>query len=617
MTLLSEKHRLPDFRLANFSNLDLSLTYNLKFKPENVQNIVKEIRRYADLPYVYLVPSDHIQLVRDVLTGLKSIRSSCYPYVLFVLGETAIDALATEHPDLDIIACGNLDEISIRKEIDAYASRRFVFDYDSLKISGGHQLPETVDVVIVGAGITGLYAAKILSENHISVCVVEKSDQVGGIWAMYANTTSQVNTSEPAYRLIENKTRTNRDHSFTREILEDIVQVTQAVSGNLYLNTHVEQIEKSNGQYHVRVKRGNDEITVKSTGVLLAINDRVGEPRKVQWKNQDQFQGDVFSGISNENHNYDWTNKRVVVTGMGAFAVENVRTALEHGAEHVTVVCRRHGTVCPKIIDYLNFASPYDENFQHDKKGNMRNMLLWKKLYDSSGATQPECWMGKIKHSGHTISVSDIWFIGHHLKKITTVTGSVTEMNSTGVIINGSQHIAADVVVNCVGFHRNASVAKDICNYSQMYNVNYIDKDFMYLADAFIDDDVFNSFFGSSVMEMAKFYMNVYLKFFNNPDFEAMIQQPGVGKIDIENRSWSHYITGAISLINAYPDLYNHAMDQVTRRTEHFNESFDLETYITANKREWIDTHARLAGKPMNEEACLPYVFEKLIKKTV
>eukprot|EP00913_Durusdinium_trenchii_P003264 g3020.t1 len=33
---------------------------------------------------------------------------------------------------------------------------------------------------------------------------------------------------------------------------------------------------------------------------------------------------------------------------MGAFAVENVRTALERGAAEVVVVARRHGTICPK-----------------------------------------------------------------------------------------------------------------------------------------------------------------------------------------------------------------------------------------------------------------------------
>ena len=29
----------------------------------------------------------------------------------------------------------------------------------------------------------------------------------------------------------------------------------------------------------------------------------------------------------------------------------------------------------------------------------------------------------EVKHDGHTISVSDIWFIAHHMKKLTTKTG--------------------------------------------------------------------------------------------------------------------------------------------------------------------------------------------------
>lgn len=604
--------------MADFSGLTMSFPYNLKFKTDNVQKIVTEIRRYTDLPYVYVCSMEQIGFITDILALLKSQRSSCYPYALFVASEEAVglDDVKMGHPDVDIIICKTKDTDSIRKKIVAYAEKRCVFDYDSLKITS-NTLPESVDVLIVGAGITGLYAAKTLADKHISVCVVDKRDHVGGIWAMYANATSQVNTSEPAYRLIENKTRANRDHSYTREILEDILHISTSVSRNLFLGTQAEQIEKTNGTYLTRVKHGHNPVTIKSKGVILAINDRVGEPRLVQWNNQNSFKGEVISGISNGAGTYDWTNKRVVVIGMGAFAVENVRTALEHGAKHVTVVCRRHGTVCPKIIDYLNFASPYDEHFQHDKKSNMRNMLLWKKLYDLSGATQPECWMGKIKHTGHTISVSDIWFIAHYLKKITTVTGAVTDMDETGVMINGNQHINADIVVNCVGFHRNASIVKELCDYYDIYNANYLDKDFMYLADAFIDDDVFNSFFGSSVLEMTKFYMNVYARFFDNPDFEDMIRKDGIEQIDIENRSWSHYITGATALIQAYPDLRDIAADQVAKRSEIFNKNYDLESYIAANKREWIDTHSLLSGKTMNEDECLPYMFEKLIKKGV
>jgi hypothetical protein len=325
------------------------------------------------------------------------------------------------------------------------------------------------------------------------------------------------------------------------------------------------------------------------------------------------FQGQIVAGMSDKAIDIDWRGKAVVIVGMGAFAIENARTALEGGARQVTVIGRRHGTVCPKIIDYLNFATPYDEAFRHDKKTNIRNMMYWKKLYDLSGATQPECWMGKIKHTGHTISVSDIWFIGHYLNKIRTKAGTIAGMQAGGVVVDDGQQIAADIVVNCVGFERNGSVAQQLCGYDTTTTINYVDKDFMYLADAFIDDDAFNSFFGSSVLEMAKFYLEVYITSFDSSRYDELIGTDGIARIPIDDRRWSHYISGATALIHNHPDLYRIAKQQVDRRTADFLEKHDLETYIAENKREWIDTHAMLAGKPMAEADCLPYVFEKLL----
>jgi hypothetical protein len=327
------------------------------------------------------------------------------------------------------------------------------------------------------------------------------------------------------------------------------------------------------------------------------------------------FRGQLVSGFSNQVDTVQWRGKKVVVVGMGAFAVENVRTALEGGARHVTVICRRHGTVCPKIIDYLNFVTPYDEAFRHDRKSNFRNMAYWKKTYELSGATEPECWMGKVKHAGHTISVSDIWFVGHYLKKIQTVTGQVSGMFEGGVIVDGRQRIDADIVVNCIGFTRNAQLAGALSGHTEIYNTNYLDKDFMYLADAYIDDDAFNSFFGSSVLEMARFYMEVYIEYFDSPGFQDAMAAPGIEKIPIEERKWSHYIAGATALIRSRPAIRDIALKQIARRTENFLEKHDMRTYIEENKREWMDMHARLAGKPLKEEECLPYVFEKLLPK--
>lgn len=599
-------------RVANFSNIDLPGEHLLKFDSEEITTIVGKLRKYTDLPYVFVAEKEKARTIAELLSALKAIRSACYPYALFSIDGGELDV---GDPDLDIVKIHGADPKTVRERIDAYALSKFNYDGNKLRLANSDPLPTKIDVAIIGAGITGLYAANRLLEAGISFCILEKSGAVGGIWSQYANRTSRVNSSECAYRLLEKKTRSNRDHSGTWEILEDVAQLAQNVSRRLFIETEVAGIEATGNRYQIQLKRGDNAVALECKGVILAINDRVGTPREVKWQNQSAFQGKIVTGISNHTEGIDWRNKNVVIIGMGAFAVENTRTALEGGARHVTVVCRRHGTICPKIIDYLNFITPYDEAYKHDKKSNLLNMMYWKKMYELSGATQPECWMGKIKHAGHTISVSDIWFVGHYLKKIETISGEISGMTENGVIVDGRHPIQADIVVNSIGFERNASVARELSGCREIYNNNYIAKDFMYLADAYIDDDAFNSLFGSSVLEMVKFYIEVFIMFFDSPAYDDMIATEGIEKIPIEGRKWSNYIKSAMALIGKYPNIREIARKQVTRRTKNFLEAHDMETYIAANKREWRDTHSMLAGKPMREEECMPYVFEKLLKR--
>ena len=54
--------------------------------------------------------------------------------------------------------------------------------------------------------------------------------------------------------------------------------------------------------------------------------------------------------------------------------------------------------------------------------------------YDGSGATRPECWAeGVLKPDGHTVSVSDAFFVAHSLGLVTTRLGEVQELERSGV----------------------------------------------------------------------------------------------------------------------------------------------------------------------------------------
>jgi thioredoxin reductase len=596
-------------RVANFTQVDLPVENRLDMPADDLDGMVSTIRHHADLPFVYVVDGERAEQVAPLLSTLRAMRSPCYPYAVFTLDGVQLDV---NESTLDILPLDTSDGATVQSRVAQYAQERLGADHRKLRRGNPGALPARTDVAIIGGGLIGLYAANQLEAAGIGFTILEKRPTVGGIWTAYANSASQVNTSECAYRLFEKPSRSNRDHSFCWEILDDLGQLSHKVADRLFLETEATKVQKEAQGYRVVYERGGSRSVIDCRGVILAVNDRVGEPRQIHYKNESAFRGQLVSGISDGARHVDWRDQDVVIVGMGAFAVENARTALEAGARHVTVVGRRHGTICPKIIDYLNFATPYDEEFKHDKKRNIINMMYWKKLYELSGATQPECWMGKVKHDGHTISVSDIWFVAHYLKKLETVTGEITELKPTGAIVDGGQEIAADIIVNCVGFETNSSIARSLSGHDQTFNNNYLDKDFMYLADAYIDNDAFNSLFGSSVLEMAKFYLHLYIKYFDNPAFDEMMQTPGIEKLSIEERKWSEYIKGAMSLIRANPEIGEAAKKLVAQRTANFLECHDLETYIAENKREWIDMHTSLAGRPLADDECLPYLFERL-----
>ena len=53
-----------DMRIANFSNLGLSFNHLLNLDPQNIPSVVKELRKYADLPYGFLFTVEQTGFVR-------------------------------------------------------------------------------------------------------------------------------------------------------------------------------------------------------------------------------------------------------------------------------------------------------------------------------------------------------------------------------------------------------------------------------------------------------------------------------------------------------------------------------------------------------------------------
>jgi len=511
------------------------------------------------------------------------------------------------------------DTEALVKEIVSRTARINVFDKRvlsshgaPLKIEDGNK-KQACDVVVVGAGVLGLYAATRILQSGRSVIVLEKRNVVGGIWAYYANSTSQVNSSEGAYSFkdVLGDDTALRDHSSSSEVLQDISKLADGLADNVRLGAQVMRIcNNPAGGYQVYTKgEGGQFTTFVSDGVILAINDRVGRPRTFRCDGMETSNIQIVPGIADASTGVDWKGKRVVIYGYGAFAIEALRTSLEAGAEHVVILARRRGCVCPKVIDYDNFINEFDDDFKHDVKTNAVQVQRWRRLYMASKATPPACWPSKIKPTGHTISVSDIFFIAHWMNKVTTKVGVVAGLSDSAIILESGEKIDADIFVPCIGFERNTDLCEDLTGCQEVCETNYLDKHMMYLADAEIDDGAFNSFFGSSVLEYAKFFIEVYIQGLDREDeIGDMLWGSDVPRFDITKRKWSQYIRATLRITKADEKMMEIARTQIDRRTERMMKHLPPQAYEASNRQEWKDIHTFLNnGVPVPVQKQLPY----------
>merc|ERR1712032_710986 len=155
-------------------------------------------------------------------------------------------------------------------------------------------------------GVVGLLAAKKLLDAGIDVCVFERE-------------TSQVNSSEGAYRIFqEYRKRANRDHSSTSEVRADILLIANQLkaANRIFTNTGVRQVcptstRSPSGRKVYSLDLESGSAAIECQGVIMAVNDRVGKPRPIQWRNHETFAGQVIDGFGSDatKKKIDWVGK--------------------------------------------------------------------------------------------------------------------------------------------------------------------------------------------------------------------------------------------------------------------------------------------------------------------
>jgi dimethylaniline monooxygenase (N-oxide forming) len=314
-----------------------------------------------------------------------------------------------------------------------------------------------VKACVIGAGSSGIAAAKALHTRGIPFDCFEKSDRVGGNW-VYRNT----NGMSSCYRSLHINTSRKRMEYSDFPMPESYPQFPHHTHIAAYFDAYVdhfglrEQIMFNTGVAHAA--KDTDGWTVTLEGgeerrydALLVAN---GHHWDARWP-EPAFPGaDEFAGVQMHSHDYKgedatfFRDKRVVVLGMGNSAMD-IAVEASFAAEKVFLAARRGAYVIPKWV----FGRPLDQIGTAPKvpfkvRQKIAAGLLRAAVGDMERYGLPKPDHG-ILEAHPTVSDDVLSRIGHG--EITPKPNIARLTERSVVFVDGSEE-PADIVVYCTGY---------------------------------------------------------------------------------------------------------------------------------------------------------------------
>ena len=211
-------------------------------------------------------------------------------------------------------------------------------------MSVDQQGPPHFDVIVVGAGIGGIYAVHKFREEGLSVLCLEGADGVGGVWYhnRYPGARVDVDSFDYCYYFsseLYREWRWSERYAAQPELLAYLNHVTDRfeLRQHMRFGTWVTGAEwrPAESEYLVTTSTGDTvtgQFLVMATGNLSAA-------RTPDFIGLDDFEGEWVQTSHWPDRPVDWEHKRVAVIGTGSSGVQTV-PEVARKAEHVYVFQR-------------------------------------------------------------------------------------------------------------------------------------------------------------------------------------------------------------------------------------------------------------------------------------
>ncbi len=182
-------------------------------------------------------------------------------------------------------------------------------------------------VVIVGAGMSGLLAAKRLKDEGIDFIVIDKNADVGGTWLENTYPGCRVDSANHMYSY------SFEPYDWPQHFCDNHVLLAYfqrfadkyGLRDHLALNTEVSSaaFDEDAGVWRLEARRSGGEAVRFEGNALIMATGQLNRPRLPEIQGRDTFSGIAFHSARWE-HDQNLTGKRIGVIGTGASAFQFV-----------------------------------------------------------------------------------------------------------------------------------------------------------------------------------------------------------------------------------------------------------------------------------------------------
>jgi cyclohexanone monooxygenase len=205
-------------------------------------------------------------------------------------------------------------------------------------MSPNERARESLDAVVVGAGLAGLYMLHRLRGLGLSARVFEAGSGIGGtwFWNRYPGARVDIESLEYSYQFsddLQDQWRWSERYATQPELLRYIDHVADrfALRRDIVLNTRVESAvyDEGAGRWVVAASDGqrlSARFFVMATGCLSSANTP-------KFAGIDSFRGSKYHTGNWPHEPVDFTGKRVAVIGTGSSAIQSIPIIAQQAAQ--------------------------------------------------------------------------------------------------------------------------------------------------------------------------------------------------------------------------------------------------------------------------------------------